>query len=127
RAGQTKTPEGTAESVASNPDASTRIVAFGPVAPSSKTYVTGWDRRCLARLSTGFEVRWDFRSTLSTGFPRTCSSTASVRLDLERPRLGVGQQRQPVGVDRIVREGVRRGRRGPDTAGGGDPHDRSPL
>ena len=38
----TKTPEGTADPVASNPDASTRVVAFVLVAPSGKTYVTGW-------------------------------------------------------------------------------------
>src|SRR3954451_4018901 len=38
--GKQKTPEGTAEFVASNPDASTWVVAFALVAPSGKTYVT---------------------------------------------------------------------------------------
>jgi hypothetical protein len=65
-----KTPEGTAEPVASDACASTCAVAFVLVAPSGKTYVRGSGGRCLARLSTSFEVRGRFSSTLSTGFPR---------------------------------------------------------
>ena len=101
-----KTPEGTADPVASNPDASTRVVAFVLVAPSGKTYVTGWERGCLARLSTSFEVRDRFRRSLSTGFPRCRPETRSGSLELERPRAPADQDRQAVGVGRFVREAV---------------------
>jgi len=88
-----------------------RVVTFVFVAPSGKNYVTGSQPGCLARLSTTFEVRGQFWSTLSTDFPRRPSSGRSVRLDLERPGRRIGEDRQPVGIDLVVREAVRRDRR----------------
>ena len=90
-----------------DPDASTRIVAFVLVAPSGKTYVTGWKRGCLARLSTSFEVRGHFRRSLSTGFPRSHRGNAL----REPPARAATRSQRPGSAGRRRRTPRSRGRR----------------